>query len=130
MALQASYALEKHLGILVFSVEDTVQHKSPVIKGDRLSLWLGQDVCLGFITMLCKPATHEQWYCHVTVLNINQGSALKLIQREKYCFFGNLFESLFKPREVHLILCLVRHCCLQEVNLSSSEESCRAAPCA
>lgn len=129
MALLANYALEKHLGILsfVFSVEDTVQHKSRLIKGDRMSLWLGQDVCHGLITMLCKTATHKQWYCHLTMLNTNKGSALKLIQREKYCFFGNFFESLFKPRQVHLILCLVRHWWLQEVNLRFSEESCRGA---
>lgn len=126
MALLANYTLEKHLEILVFSVEDTVLHKSPVIKGQRMSLWLGQGVCLGLITMLCKTATHKQWYCNLIVLSTNQGSALKLVQREKYCFFGNFFfQSLFKPREVHLILCLVRHCWLQEVNLRLSEESCR-----
>lgn len=85
----ANYAMEKHLGILLFSAEDTVQHKSAVTNGDRMSLWLGQDVCLGFITLLCKTATHKQWCCHLTVLNANRGSALKLIQREKYCFLGN-----------------------------------------
>lgn len=90
MALLASYALRKHLGIVVFSAEDTVQHKSAVINGDRRSLWVGQDVCLG-LTVLCKTATHRQWYCHLTVLNANQGSTLKLIQEEKYCFFGNFF---------------------------------------
>lgn len=99
MALLANYALEKHLGILsfVFSVEDTVQHKSPLIKGDRMSLWLGQDVCLGLITKLCKTATHKQWYCHLTVLNTNKGSALKLIQREKYCFFGIFLSLCISP---------------------------------
>lgn len=98
MALLASYALRKHLGILVFSAEDTVQHKSAVVNGDRRSLWVGQDVCLWVgqdvylgLTVLCKTATHKQWYCHLTVLNANQGSALKLIQEEKYCFFGNFF---------------------------------------
>lgn len=118
MALLPSYALEKHLEILVFSAEDTVQHKSAVNNGGRISLWLGQDVCLGFIPMLCKTAIHKQWYCHLTVLNTNQGSALKLIQMEKYCFFSTFFfESLFKPREVQ---CLVWHCWLQEVSLRFS----------
>lgn len=92
--ITGQFALKKHLGILVFSTEDTVQHKSAVTNGDRTSLWLGQDVCRGFITMLCKTATHKQWYCHLTVLNTNQGSALKLIQREKYCFLGKFFLSV------------------------------------
>lgn len=38
MALLANYAMEKHLRILAFSAEDTVQHKSAVINGDRMSL--------------------------------------------------------------------------------------------